>query len=126
MSEIHLVILAAGKGTRMKSREPKVLHRAAGVPLIEHVLRAADGLGPSSPLGVVGPLPDRVRDGLRERPGLGFALQDPQLGTGHALLQTESQLAGRSGTVVLLSGDVPLLSPSSLQALVDKHTARGA
>jgi bifunctional UDP-N-acetylglucosamine pyrophosphorylase/glucosamine-1-phosphate N-acetyltransferase len=126
MSEIHLVILAAGKGTRMTSREPKVLHRAAGVPLIEHVLRAADGLAPSTTVVVVGHLSDRVRDVLRERPGLRFALQEPQLGTGHALLQAESHLAGRSGTVVLLSGDVPLLGSSTLRALVDAHTSRGA
>jgi len=126
MSDTHVVILAAGKGTRMKSADPKVLHRAAGVSLIEHVLRAADALQPSTTVVVVGHLSDRVKDALSKRPGLRFALQEPQLGTGHALLQAEPHLAGKSGTVVLLSGDVPLLRPATLCAMVETHTARGA
>jgi bifunctional UDP-N-acetylglucosamine pyrophosphorylase/glucosamine-1-phosphate N-acetyltransferase len=126
MSETHVVILAAGKGTRMKSADPKVLHKAAGFALIEHVLRIADSLQPSTIVVVVGHLAGRVEDALRKRLGLRFALQEPQLGTGHALLQAEPHLAGKSGTVVLLSGDVPLLRASTLQALVDTHTARGA
>jgi bifunctional UDP-N-acetylglucosamine pyrophosphorylase/glucosamine-1-phosphate N-acetyltransferase len=69
---------------------------------------------------------ERIQDALGERPGLRFALQEPQLGTGHALLQAEPHLAGQSGTVVLLSGDVPLLGPATLRALVDAHTSRGA
>ena len=126
MADIHVVILAAGKGTRMKSAGPKVLHRAAGFSLIEHVLRAADALGPATTVVVVGHLSARVKDTLRERPGLGFAWQEPQLGTGHALLQAEPHLAGKSGTVVLLSGDVPLLRPATLRSLVETHTSRGA
>ena len=126
MSETHLVILAAGKGTRMKSADPKVLHRAAGFSLIEHVLRAGDALRPASIVVVVGHRADRVKDALGERLGLRFALQEPQLGTGHALLQAEPHLAGKSGTVVLLSGDVPLLRPATLCAMVEAHTARGA
>jgi len=126
MSDIHVVILAAGKGTRMKSATPKVLHRAAGFSLIEHVLRAADSLQPSTVVVVVGHLADRVEDALGKRLGLRFALQEPQLGTGHALLQAEPHLQGRSGTVVLLSGDVPLLRPETLRRLVDTHVGRGA
>ena len=126
MSDIHIVILAAGKGTRMKSADPKVLHRAGGFSLIEHVLRAADALRPATTVIVVGHLSARVKDTLRERLGLGFALQEPQLGTGHALLQAEPHLAGKSGTVVLLSGDVPLLRPATLRSLVETHTALGA
>jgi bifunctional UDP-N-acetylglucosamine pyrophosphorylase/glucosamine-1-phosphate N-acetyltransferase len=126
MSDTHVVILAAGKGTRMKSADPKVLHRAAGFSLIEHVLRAADTLAPATTVIVVGYQSERVTDALSKRPGLGFALQELQLGTGHALLQTESHLAGKSGTVVLLSGDVPLLRPATLRALVDTHRATGA
>jgi bifunctional UDP-N-acetylglucosamine pyrophosphorylase/glucosamine-1-phosphate N-acetyltransferase len=126
MSDTHVVILAAGKGTRMKSAEPKVLHRAAGFSLIDHVLRAADSLQPSTIVVVVGHMADRVKAALGKRLGLGFALQEPQRGTGHALLQVEPHLAGGSGTVVLLSGDVPLLRPATLQALVKAHTARGA
>src|SRR4029079_9958255 len=126
MSETHVVILAAGKGTRMKSADPKVLHKAAGSRLIEHVLRAAESLQPSTIVAVVGHLAGGVERALGKRLGLRFALQEPQLGTGHALLQAEPHLAGKSGTVVLLSGDVPLLRASTLQALVEKHRARGA
>jgi bifunctional UDP-N-acetylglucosamine pyrophosphorylase / glucosamine-1-phosphate N-acetyltransferase len=126
MSDIHVVILAAGKGTRMKSAEPKVLHAAGGFPLIEHVLRAADSLQPTTIVVVVGHGAARVQQALGKRLGLRFALQEPQLGTGHALLQAKPHLAGGSGTVVLLSGDVPLLRPATLQSLVETHEARGA
>ena len=126
MSDKHIVILAAGKGTRMKSAVPKVLHPAGGLPLIEHVLRAADSLDPVTTVLVVGHLADRVQTALEKRPGLRFALQEPQLGTGHALLQAEPHLAGASGTVVLLSGDVPLLRPETLAQLVHRHESTGA
>ena len=126
MSDLHLVVLAAGKGTRMKSRRPKVLHEAGGLPLIEHVLRTADGLAPSTTIIVVGHGASAVQERLAKRLGLLFAVQEPQLGTGHALLQTEPLLEGRSGTVVLLSGDVPLLRVGTLRALVDRHRRTNA
>src|SRR5262245_33531816 len=126
MSDTHVVILAAGKGTRMKSSEPKVLHQAAGLPLIEHVLRAADSLQPATTVVVVGHLSERVKEALGKRLGLRFALQEPQLGTGHALLQAEAHLRAGSGTVVLLSGDVPLLRPETLRTLIETHVARDA
>jgi bifunctional UDP-N-acetylglucosamine pyrophosphorylase / glucosamine-1-phosphate N-acetyltransferase len=126
MTDTHVVILAAGKGTRMISADPKVLHRADGLSLIEHVLRAADTLRPATTVVVVGHLSEQVQAALGKRLGLAFAMQEPQLGTGHALLQAEPHLRGRSGTVVLLSGDVPLLRAATLQALVEAHTARGA
>ena len=126
MPDIHLVILAAGKGTRMKSAEPKVLHRAGGLRLIDHVLRAARPLDARTTVVVVGHMAERIREALGERPGLRFALQEPQLGTGHALLQAEPHLAGARGTVVLLSGDVPLLRPDTLRALVATHDRSGA
>ena len=110
----------------MKSGLPKVLHAAAGLPLIEHVLRTADSVSPASVVIVVGHQAEAVRAGMASRPGLGFVVQEPQLGTGHALLQAEPALAGAEGTVVLLSGDVPLLTPSTLQALVRRHTESGA
>ena len=125
-SDIYGVVLAAGKGTRMKSALPKVLHRASGRPLIEHVLRAADSLSPRSVVIVVGHDADRLKTAIGERPGLSFALQEPQLGTGHALLQAEPMLRGATGTVVLLSGDVPLLGAASLGALVRTHQERRA
>lgn len=126
MNPLHLVVLAAGKGTRMKSGLPKVLHAAGGLPLIEHVLRAADTLSPASVVIVVGHQADAVLAALAHRPNLQFARQEPQLGTGHALLQAEQALSGARGTVVLLSGDVPLLTPATLQALVARHVETGA
>ena len=126
MNQLHLVVLAAGKGTRMKSGLPKVLHAAGGLPLIEHVLRTADTLSPTSIVIVVGHQADAVEAALGGRPNLQFARQEPQLGTGHALLQAEQALTAANGTVVLLSGDVPLLTSATLQALVNRHVDTGA
>lgn len=126
MSDVHVVILAAGKGTRMISGLPKVLHQVAGLPLIEHVLRTADAIAPRTTTLVIGHQAAAVRRALDHRPGLRFALQEPQLGTGHALLQAEQYLAGETGTAVLLSGDVPLLRPDTLVALIQWHRARSA
>ena len=126
MSDTHIVILAAGKGTRMKSTLPKVLHKAGELPLLEHVFRTAGGLNPVSTTVIVGHQADVVQNSTPKRLGLSFAVQEPQLGTGHALLQAEPILAGRKGTVVLLSGDVPLLRLTTLQALVRTHSERRA
>ena len=126
MAEIHIVVLAAGKGTRMKSAVPKVLHQVCGLPMIEHVLRSGDALRPASTTVVVGHGADLVRDKLATRPSVSLVVQEPQLGTGHALLQAERPLAGRRGTLVVLSGDAPLLRPGTLERLVDTHTAKGA
>ncbi|MDP1571715.1 MAG: bifunctional UDP-N-acetylglucosamine diphosphorylase/glucosamine-1-phosphate N-acetyltransferase GlmU [Vicinamibacterales bacterium] len=126
MSDVHIVVLAAGKGTRMKSRLPKVLHPIAGLPLLDWVLRAAEALQPASTTIVVGHEAERVRAHLAERPDVALAVQEPQLGTGHALLQAEPHLAGRHGTVVLLSGDVPRIGARTLRALVDTHVQAGA
>jgi bifunctional UDP-N-acetylglucosamine pyrophosphorylase/glucosamine-1-phosphate N-acetyltransferase len=122
----HVVILAAGKGTRMKSALPKVLHRVAGLPLIEHALASAAALHPRSTTVVVGHQADALRSALSQRQGLSFVVQEPQLGTAHALLQTEPALRGATGLLVLLSGDVPLLTAETLKTLVDRHTSRGA
>ena len=125
-ADVHVVILAAGQGTRMKSAQPKVLHEILGQPLIEHVLRTSDSLSPTSVTVVVGHRADVVRERLAGRPGLQFAVQEPQRGTAHALQQAEQVLAGRSGTVVLLSGDAPRLSPQTLRRLIDVHCGANA
>ena len=125
-SDVHVVILAAGHGTRMKSKLPKVLHPLAGRPLIEHVLRTANAVSPATVTLIVGHAADLVREKLGSRPNTGFALQEPQLGTAHALQQAEARLAGKSGTVVLLSGDVPLLSEATLRRLIETHHGAGA
>ncbi len=125
MSDIHVVVLAAGKGTRMKSQLPKVLHRISGLTIIERVLRTAAALRPASITLVVGHGADEVKRSLVKRTRLQFVTQEQQLGTGHALLQTRALLEGKAGTVVLLSGDAPLLTVDSLKALLAAH-AEGA
>jgi len=124
--DTHVVILAAGKGTRMKSALPKVLHRVAGQPLIEHVIAGAGALHPRSTTVVVGHQADALQSALGRHPGLTFVVQEPQLGTAHALLQTEPVLRTSRGLLVLLSGDVPLLTADTLRKLVDRHASRGA
>jgi bifunctional UDP-N-acetylglucosamine pyrophosphorylase/glucosamine-1-phosphate N-acetyltransferase len=118
---LHVVVLAAGKGTRMKSARPKVLHEIGGLPIVEHVLRAADHLSAASTTLVVGHGADDVKAALRHRPALKFVVQSPQLGTGHALLQAESGLKGNRGTLLLLYADVPLLQSNTLARLVEAH-----
>src|SRR5436190_4467183 len=126
MTDLHVVILAAGKGTRMKSALPKVLHRVGGVPMIEHVIHSADALRPASTTVVIGHQNEALKAALSTHQGIVFVVQEPQLGTAHALLTTEAALRGASGTLVLLSGDVPLLSSKTLTTLVDRHRSAGA
>src|SRR5688572_3400715 len=108
-TDTHVVILAAGQGTRMKSQLPKVLHQVAGRSMIEHVLATARAVSPTSVTLIVGHRAEAVRRKLEGGPDVAFAVQAPQLGTAHALQQAEPILSGRRGTVLLLSGDVPLL-----------------
>jgi bifunctional UDP-N-acetylglucosamine pyrophosphorylase/glucosamine-1-phosphate N-acetyltransferase len=125
--DVHIAVLAAGKGTRMHSAMPKVLHRVCGLPLLEHVLRTGDALQPRSTTVVVGHQSDLLKDALSRHPGLTLVVQEPQLGTGHALLQTEVALSRAQGTLILLSGDVPLLQIRTLEALLNHHvTAKAA
>src|ERR1043165_5234051 len=120
-SDVHVVILAAGQGTRMKSQMPKVLHRLSGQPLLNHVLRAASAISPATVTVVVGHGAEMVRSTVGNRQNIQFALQQPQLGTAHALQQAEPLLKGKTGTLVLLSGDVPLLRGTTLKQLVGAH-----
>src|SRR5918996_1802025 len=124
MVETHVVILAAGQGTRMKSSLPKVLHPVAGRPMVEHVVETARSVSPTSITVVVGHRAEAIQTFLAGRQGVQFARQDPQLGTAHALQQAEPFLAGKTGTAVLLSGDVPLLKATTLSRMLDTH--RGA
>ena len=125
-SETHVVVLAAGQGTRMKSSLPKVLHPIAGRPMVERVLETANALDPNTITLIVGHKSEVILDQLGKTHNIGFALQEPQLGTAHALQQAESLLAGRSGSLILLSGDVPLLSPNTLKRLLETHRGSGA
>ena len=118
---IAAIILAAGKGTRMKSDLHKVLHQVAGRPMIEHLLASVEALGPAKLVTIVG----ESRDQLEERLGtrVDFAVQDPQLGTGHAVQQAEHALKDFVGDVLVLYGDVPFVKASTMQAMIDRLRA---
>jgi UDP-N-acetylglucosamine diphosphorylase/glucosamine-1-phosphate N-acetyltransferase len=122
---LAIVILAAGKGTRMNSDLPKVLHTLDGVPLIEHVLRAARPLKPARTVVIVGHQRQQVLDQLKDS-GVEFAVQEPQLGTGHAVQQAKPVLDGFRGAVIVLSGDVPMLRAATLKKLLEAHQHSGA
>ena len=124
MSDLVTVILAAGKGTRMKSRLPKVLHKAGGKAMVQHVLDAAKAAGAKRNIIVTGFGGDMVREALGAQAE--FVEQKEQLGTGHAVQQTADLLAGETGTVMVLCGDTPLLTGSLLKKLYDEHTAARA
>lgn len=116
--DLDVVIMAAGKGTRMKSSTPKVLHKIAGRPLIGHVLDIAQALGARTKVVVVGHAAQEVQAALAHLQGLTFALQEPQLGTGHAL-QMAAPFLPNEGMTLVLSGDVPLIELQTLQSLIN-------
>jgi len=121
-SQTNVVILAAGLGTRMKSKRAKVLHRAGGMTLIEHVVRTAEAIAPfCNATVVVGHQSDQVR-ALLAPLGVRFVDQAEQKGTGHALLACRDSLASEPGLVVVLYGDCPLLSPATLIELVRRQS----
>jgi len=126
VSDLHIVVLAAGKGTRMKSARAKVLHHVAGRPMIERVLATASSISPRSMTVVIGHQADALRAALSGHQRLAFVVQEPQLGTAHALLTTEPALGEARGTLVLLSGDAPLLTDTTLKRLIDRHRGAGA
>src|SRR5438874_13817384 len=107
MTDLDVIVLAAGKGTRMKSDTAKVLHRAAGRPLIDYVLDLAAHVSDRTPIMVVGHQREAVQQAVGDR--VRYAVQEPQLGTGHAVLQA-APLAS-APRVLILSGDVPLTRP---------------
>ena len=120
MQDLAIIVLAAGKGTRMKSALPKVIHRAAGRSLIAHVLHAARALSPAEAVVVVAPdMDDVVAEAQRVLPQAKPAVQAERLGTGHAVSMAREPLRGFTGTVLILYGDVPLISPATLEKLVE-------
>jgi bifunctional UDP-N-acetylglucosamine pyrophosphorylase/glucosamine-1-phosphate N-acetyltransferase len=113
---LDIVIMAAGKGTRMKSARPKVLHRLGGRSLLQHVMQAAASLGAQRTVVITGHGADEVEAAF-QAPNLVYARQEPQLGTGHAVQQAVPQLHD-DGTTLILNGDVPLIEPETLRKLV--------
>ncbi|GAA5060226.1 bifunctional UDP-N-acetylglucosamine diphosphorylase/glucosamine-1-phosphate N-acetyltransferase GlmU [Erythrobacter westpacificensis] len=123
MSErpIAAIILAAGKGTRMKSSRHKVLHEVAGRPMIEHLLASVETLGPQKLVTIVGESREQLEERLEGR--VDFAVQEPQLGTGHAVQQAQEALEGFEGDVLVLYGDVPFVKAGTMQAMIDRLRA---
>jgi len=125
MSALTTVVLAAGEGTRMRSRLPKALHCIGGRPLIAYPVRLARQLGGRLVL-VVGRGSEEVRQAVGEGPSVHFIEQKERLGTGHALQQARSACGNGSGTVLVLPADTPLLSALTLERLVERHRGSGA
>jgi bifunctional UDP-N-acetylglucosamine pyrophosphorylase/glucosamine-1-phosphate N-acetyltransferase len=122
---ISCVVLAAGKGTRMKSTRAKVLHEVFFAPMVHHVLAAVNSLRLDHIIVVIGHQQDRVEKALQNYP-VSFVVQEEQLGTGHAVLCARGQLAAVGGTVLILCGDTPLIRAETLARMLTEHRTRGA
>ena len=123
---LKVVILAAGKSTRMKSDTPKVLHKLAGLPVLQWVLDQADAMEAVETIVVIGHEGERVRDKFKDRPNTKFVVQEPQQGTGHAVMQAKEALSGFNGDVAVLCGDVPLLRARTIDLLRHMHRTEEA
>jgi len=121
MKNIAVVILAAGKGTRMRSDKAKVLHEIQGRPMILYVVEAARKIAGDDVIVVVGNQAEEVRAIISDTAELLFAYQDQQLGTGHAVLCALPQIPGHCDHVIILYGDVPLIESETIGALVEDH-----
>ncbi|MGT2929054.1 bifunctional UDP-N-acetylglucosamine diphosphorylase/glucosamine-1-phosphate N-acetyltransferase GlmU [Streptococcus dentasini] len=115
----YAIILAAGKGTRMKSDLPKVLHKVAGITMLEHVFRSVSAISPAKNVTVIGHKADMVEEVLKDKSQ--FALQTEQLGTGHAVMMAQAELSNLEGQTLVIAGDTPLITGESLQELIDFH-----
>src|ERR1039457_3214727 len=126
MEELSALILAAGKGTRMKSDLVKVLHPLAGQPMICWPVAAARQAGASRLILVVGHQHDKLHDFLSGDKKIDFAIQSEQLGTGHAVACADQLLQGLGGSILILCGDVPLIRPETLRGMLKSHEESGA
>lgn len=118
------IILAAGKGTRMRSAFAKVLHPLCGVPMLEHVIDLVEQAGAARTVVVIGHQAELVRQAVKRR--VEFVYQAEQKGTGHAVMQAEPLLAGVTGAVLITYGDTPLYRPETYRSFVEAHMASGA
>lgn len=122
---VAIAILAAGRGTRMKSDLPKVLHSLGGKSLVERVLDSCNLLELEKQIVIIGYEGTRIKQALSHRNGVEFVEQTEQLGTGHAVQQLIPHLQGYTGDLLVLNGDAPLLRPETLQQLVEIHQTKG-
>ncbi|MFC0204785.1 bifunctional UDP-N-acetylglucosamine diphosphorylase/glucosamine-1-phosphate N-acetyltransferase GlmU [Novosphingobium soli] len=123
-SPLAIVVLAAGKGTRMKSDLHKVLHPIAGRPMLDHLLASARELAPERQVVIAGHGREQLEKALGTRAAI--AVQEPQLGTGHAVQQAQAALAGFDGDVLILYGDVPFVRPETMRAMIARLHAEDA
>ena len=123
---LAIAILAAGKGTRLRSSLPKVLQSLSGITLIERVLSSCENIEADRNFVVVGHQGEEVKKSLHNRPELEFVIQQPQNGTGHAVQQLLPLLKNFSGDLLVLNGDVPLLKPSTIELLIKNHRISNA
>lgn len=122
---LAIIIMAAGKGTRMQSELPKVLHQVNKRPLVDYVLETAQSLDPEKIVLVVGHQAELVVNAVA-RFKVAVAVQEPQLGTGHAVMQTETELHNFNGEILILSGDAPLVNAETLKRLIAFHRSAEA
>lgn len=122
--KLKTLILAAGKGTRMKSDMPKVIHKVNGVPMITKIIDTLSGLNPKENILILGHKKEEVLKVVGEN--CDYVLQTEQLGTGHAVIQAKEKLEGYDGDVMILCGDTPLLRESTLKSLYEYHKESGA
>ncbi len=123
---LAIAVLAAGKGTRMRSALPKVLHRLSGLTLLQHVLTSTATVNPNRQIVIVGYGADQAKNALAHLPQLEFVEQSEQLGTGHAVQQVIPALTGFEGNLLVLNGDVPLLKPETIENIVSTHNDSGS
>jgi bifunctional UDP-N-acetylglucosamine pyrophosphorylase/glucosamine-1-phosphate N-acetyltransferase len=119
------VILAAGKGKRMKSDLPKVLHKLGGKPMVEYVVETAQNVGVEKIILVVGHKREKTQKLLKHL-DVEFVIQEEQLGTGHAVMQAKDHLANFDGDVLILCGDMPLLKSDTVRRLLEEHRRKKA
>lgn len=125
MNKLYTLILAAGKGTRMKSDLPKVIHKIDGKELVKYVIRQAKDVGSDEIWLITGHKGHLVREATADE-GVFYVEQKEQLGTGHAVMQAENKLQNRDGDVLILCGDVPVLKGETLKKFRDFHITSGA
>jgi bifunctional UDP-N-acetylglucosamine pyrophosphorylase/glucosamine-1-phosphate N-acetyltransferase len=125
MQNLGVIILAAGRGTRMKSKMPKVLFRIAGKPMLFYPINVAKQLKTRKIAVVVGYEKEKIIEELNSVKGIKFVTQKKQLGTGHAVLSAEKEFRNFHGSILILSGDVPLISIDTLMKFIEKHNTTG-
>jgi bifunctional UDP-N-acetylglucosamine pyrophosphorylase/glucosamine-1-phosphate N-acetyltransferase len=123
MEHLMAVVLAAGEGKRMKSRKAKVLHKVCGTPLVEWVYQSVISAGVDEVVLVVGHKADEVKGYMKDK--VSYAFQKEQLGTGHAVMQAEDFLNGKSGNVLILCADTPLISSETIRKTIEFHKESG-